>query len=81
MEVVAIDFSSIRVPQQRGTVPVAPRPNVNDPSAMYQHLLNDMPLRAQLKETNPSLSEALESGNFGEQFFKLISFVDNLTQM
>jgi hypothetical protein len=68
------------VPQQRGTAPLVPRPNPNDPSTIYQRLLNDAPLRAQLKESNPSLSEALESGNFCEQFFKLICFVEDLTQ-
>uniref|UniRef100_A0A914URM6 Ubiquitin-like domain-containing protein n=1 Tax=Plectus sambesii TaxID=2011161 RepID=A0A914URM6_9BILA len=66
-----IDFSSIRVPQQRGgaaSASTAPRPsanaNPNDPAVVYQQLLNDAPLRAQLRETNPALSEALESGNF-----------------
>lgn len=67
--IVGIDFSAIRVPQQRAP-PSNPsnvsRPNADDPRVIYQQLLNDPALRAQLRESNPALSDAIESGNFGK---------------
>ncbi|WAR14388.1 DDI2-like protein [Mya arenaria] len=56
-----IDFGSIAIPGN----PPPPRPDLEDPLVILELIKNNPHERALLKERNPPLSDALESGNTG----------------
>lgn len=64
-----LDFSSINVP---GHVH-QPRNDLEDPKVILELIKNNPHERALLKERNPPLSEALESGNVG-LYHRIVSY-------
>ncbi|WAR14340.1 DDI2-like protein [Mya arenaria] len=58
-----IDFGSIAIPGN----PPPPRPDLEDPLVILELIKNNPHERALLKERNPPLSDALESGNTEER--------------
>ncbi|KAL4221508.1 cyanamide hydratase [Mactra antiquata] len=57
--IAQIDFSGIQIPGSRPP----PKPDLEDPLVILELIKNDPHERALLKERNPPLSDALESGN------------------
>jgi len=58
-----LDFGSIPIP---GQMQSQPRHDLEDPKVILELIKNNPHERALLKERNPPLSEALESGNVGQ---------------
>ena len=58
-----LDFGSIQMP---GTSRPPPKPDLEDPLVILELIKNNPHERALLKERNPPLSDALESGNTGK---------------
>lgn len=62
--IAQIDFSGIQIPGSRPP----PKPDLEDPLVILDLIKNNPHERALLKERNPPLSDALESGNTGNLF-------------